>query len=492
LFKRIAIASAAAAAALMLAPTVRAQGNLRPAPTGGRSQLMGGTGIALGDDSAAPFLNPAAIVRIPDTGVAFSSAFYAFTTTHFQRFHQPSPSDPAFGPLDFPDTDLNRGRIDGIPATLCFFLTFRTGESAKKEAAATSDLAGRQKVAACLGNLERTIFDATGQSYAQSSGTLNTNQTLSVTHRYNRLYAGPTYSVYVTNRLALGASLYGIVTTTSSTYSVDAVSYRTGALALGSAFDTALNAYSVDAGLLFGINYHLSGGQILGLTFSTPTLHAVGGYRATTTTAELSPAPTTLLTSANGGFVAPPPLRLGAGLGAEYGRWRIEGDVTGWIPIQPFMRATPSVDETVLANARASSSSFDATVQTDAKAIVDSAVGLEYFVSQRFSLLMGASTDWSVIPPYASNPPATTLVPSRTQRVAVSFGAGGRIGNAEIVAGTELSYGWGTAVAVDPFATPPHFAVVDTRSFGVMLVAGGRTSFGSLHTNLKKVIWGEK
>jgi hypothetical protein len=492
LFKRIAIACAAAAAALALAPAARAQGNLRPAPTGGRSQLMGGTGIALGDDSAAPFLNPAAIVRIPDTGVAFSSAFYAYTRTHFERFHQPSPSDPAFGPLDFPDTDLNRGRIDGIPATLCFFLTFRTGGSARKEAAASSELAGRQKIAACLGNLERTVFDATGQSYANSSGALNTNQTLSVTHRYNRLYAGPTYSAYVSNRLALGASLYGMVTTTSSTYSVDAVSYRTAGTALGSAFDTALNAYSVDTGLLFGLNYHLSGGQIVGLSVSTPTLHAIGGYRATTTTAELSPAAAAVLTSANGGFVAAPPLRIGAGLGAEFGRWRVEGDATAWIPIQPFARATPTVDETLLASGRASTSSFDTTVQTDAHAIVNSAVGVEYFFNPRFSLLLGAATDWSVIPPYPTNPPATTLVPSRTQRVAVSFGGGGRIENAEVVVGTELSYGWGTAVAVDPFATPPHFAVVDTRSIGVVLVVGGRTSFGALRTNLKKVIWGQK
>jgi hypothetical protein len=199
-----------------------------------------------------------------------------------------------------------------------------------------------------------------------------------------------------------------------------------------------------------------------------------------------------LLTSANGGFVAPPPLRIGAGLGAEFGRWRVEGDATAWIPILPFARATPSVDETLLANGRASTSSLDTTVQTDARGIVNSAVGLEYYLNQRFSLLMGASTDWSVLPTYPTNPPATTLVPSRTQRVAVSFGAGGRIENAEVVAGTELSYGWGTAVAVDPFATPPHFVVVDTRSFGVMLVVGGRTSFGALRTNLKKVIWGPR
>jgi hypothetical protein len=484
------VPACAAAAAVAFAPASRGQGNLRPAPTGGRSQLMGGTGIALGDDSAAPFLNPAAIVRIPDTGVAFSSAFYSYSNTHFQRFYQPSASAPAFGNLAFPNTDLNRGRIDGIPATLCFFLSFRTGANKEKEA--SHELAGRQKIAACLGNLERDIFDATGQSYVGASGAVATNVALSITRRWNRLYVGPSYGAYLSNRLALGVSLDGVVTSTASTYSVDAITSIAGASALGSSFDTSLNAYSIDTGLLLGLIYHLDSARILGLSVSTPTLHTIGGYRATASSSETSLNQAAILSSATGGFTATPPLRIGAGLGAEFRRVRVEGDVTAWIPIQPFAQATPTVNQTVLANRFASTSTFDTTLGTDTRAIVDSAVGLEWFLNPRFSFLTGAATDWSVLPPFPVAPSTTSLVQSRTQRIAASFGAGAHIGDAEIVAGTELSYGWGSALAVDPFASPPRFAVVDTRVFGVVLVVGGRTSFGALRANLKKVIWGQK
>jgi hypothetical protein len=38
---------------------VAAQGNDLSAPTGGRSALMGNTGVALARDGAAPFYNPA-------------------------------------------------------------------------------------------------------------------------------------------------------------------------------------------------------------------------------------------------------------------------------------------------------------------------------------------------------------------------------------------------------------------------------------------------
>src|SRR5271165_3088935 len=100
-----------------------AQGNLRASPTGGRSVLMGGTGVALGRDAAAPFLNPATIARIDDTGVAFSANFYTFTQAQFSGFHQPGPVDvDRFGPVSLPQADLSRGRIDGLPATLCLFL----------------------------------------------------------------------------------------------------------------------------------------------------------------------------------------------------------------------------------------------------------------------------------------------------------------------------------------------------------------------------------
>ena len=72
---------------------------------------MGGTGVALGRDAAAPFLNPATVARIDDTGVAFSSNFYSFTSTQFTGFHQPGPVDTAqFGALKLPQTDLSRGR----------------------------------------------------------------------------------------------------------------------------------------------------------------------------------------------------------------------------------------------------------------------------------------------------------------------------------------------------------------------------------------------
>src|ERR1700742_3831813 len=79
-----------------------AQGNDLFSPTGGRSTLMGGTGVALGRDGATPFINPAAIVRIRDRRLAFSVHFYSLGLLHLSDFHQPGSVDhDTFGDAHF-------------------------------------------------------------------------------------------------------------------------------------------------------------------------------------------------------------------------------------------------------------------------------------------------------------------------------------------------------------------------------------------------------
>src|SRR5688572_27991692 len=78
-----------------VATSVLAQGNDLSSPTGGRSALMGNTGVALGRDGSAPFHNPATIVRIRDERLAFSVNFYSLALTDFDGWHQPGEVDEA-------------------------------------------------------------------------------------------------------------------------------------------------------------------------------------------------------------------------------------------------------------------------------------------------------------------------------------------------------------------------------------------------------------
>src|SRR5687767_8918643 len=84
-----------------------AQGNDLSSPTGGRSALMGNTGVALGRDGAAPFNNPAAIVRIRDESLAFSVNYYSLGIASFERWHQPGPVAEQFGQVKLQSEPLS-------------------------------------------------------------------------------------------------------------------------------------------------------------------------------------------------------------------------------------------------------------------------------------------------------------------------------------------------------------------------------------------------
>ncbi len=130
-----------------------AQGNDRSSPTGGRSALMGNTGVALAEDGAAPFLNPATIVRIKDQSLAFSVNFFTFGLTSFRNWHQPGAVDQSrFGNVGLDGTSINTNGFNVLPSTLCLFFTV-AGVTAEGEATGVLHK-GRQKLAACVGSLE--------------------------------------------------------------------------------------------------------------------------------------------------------------------------------------------------------------------------------------------------------------------------------------------------------------------------------------------------
>ena len=88
---RRACAWVLAAALFAQSSEAHAQANPRSAPIGGRSALMGGTGVALARDGSAPFLNPATILNISDSGLAFSVNFYSFQASRLTGPPDPSP-----------------------------------------------------------------------------------------------------------------------------------------------------------------------------------------------------------------------------------------------------------------------------------------------------------------------------------------------------------------------------------------------------------------
>ncbi len=487
-------------AGLACSGSARAQSTYGSAPIGGRSALMGGTGTALGRDGAAPFLNPASIVNIGDSGVAFSVNFYSFQTTHLTDFHQPGPVDAGrYGSLSLPGTSLDTSRVDALPSTLCLFLTIgawgdnapvasKGGEPAPLSAtpdAAPGHRKGRRKLAACIVTPERAQMSATAQGFSAGSGSLSATQALSIAQAWQRVYVGPSYGTYVSDSLAVGGSLLGAVAIASSTWSIDTILSDAGGRGSATTYDTGWSAYSVDVAATAGVLWHVDGHQVLGASLSTPLAHLFGHYQGTTSVQSLDGAGSSALTTSSGNYTALPPLRVAAGVGSDLGRLRIEADATGYVPLTDLADAGVSTTRTTLAGGASSSTSFGQSMAVSGQPLVDAAFGFEWFLNPSLSLLGGASTDFSAMKPLAPSPPVGTLAESRMQRVTGSIGIGSYGEGSELLLGAQLSYGWGKSIALDPYVSPPELALVDQRTFGAMLVVAGGVSLSAFRRTLQ-------
>jgi hypothetical protein len=107
-------------------------------------------------------------------------------------------------------------------------------------------------------------------------------------------------------------------------------------------------------------------------------------------------------------------------------------------------------------------------------------------LSKSFSLIGGASTSLTTLPALSPTMSLGNLVQSRTSSATVSFGVGS-YGGGDILLGVQLGYGWGQAMAVNPYVLPNEWAVVDTRSYSAMLIFAGATSLRSLGRAAEKV-----
>jgi hypothetical protein len=473
------------AAVLLAEGPARAQASPRSAPVGGRSALMGGTGVALARDGAAPFLNPATIIHIDDSGLAFSVNFYTAQWANLSGFHQPGAGA---GPA-LPNTSLDTTRADALPSTLCLFLTIGDwGDNRAKteQTEAPGHRKGRRKLAACLAQPERSQFSATAVGYTGQAGSLGASQGTSVQRSWNRLYVGPSYSVYVSDRVALGAALNGIGTTASSTWGIDTLFTQGAGAGSASAYDTGMTAYSVDLNAVLGLVWHIDDVQVLGASVSTPSVHVLGNYNGTAAVQTQGPGgQSASLATSSGNFSAPVPVRVAAGFGVQTDRLRIEGDASAYLPVTYLARADVQTQLTSLGHGSTTSASFPSATQMDGWPVVDVGLGLEYFLSRRFSLLTGASTDMSELAPLPARPAVGTLAETRMQRVTTSIGIGSYGDGSELLLGTELSYAWGKSIALDPYGEAPQLALVDQRTYQVMLIIAGSASISAFRRTLK-------
>jgi hypothetical protein len=449
---------------------------------------MGNTGVALARDGSAPFINPATIVNIDDQRLAFSVNFFTYSVRHFSQWNQPGPVDNSkFGNVTLDATGNSSRRFTALPSTLCLFFTLSSitplGDDTAPKPGAPK---GRQKLAFCLGSLESDNVSLTALSFNGATAAGRTSQIESIASSWNRLYVGPTYGVELTDHLALGVSLHGVVTSDSFVLDGTNITSLTGGTSGQSALGTSGYGYSFDILANVGATYRFDK-LTLGIDAQLPSLHGFGQFQTTAHDDYSGTSETADLANASGSFAAPAPVRIAAGAGYQWPRLTVEVDGSVEFPWENALSSTLNVTTTHLAGTTATSSSSTQTFEVATRAMVNAAIGAEYFVSRGFSVIGGASTNLSALQALAPAQSVGNLVQERTNHVSLSFGIGSYGGSADILIGTQLDFGWGDAITVNPYQLPNQWAVVGTQTYSALLVLAGTTNLRAISRAVEKV-----
>jgi hypothetical protein len=250
--------------------------------------------------------------------------------------------------------------------------------------------------------------------------------------------------------------------------------------ATDSGLDAIGSGRSLDLDAIFGATYR-AGRLMLGASAKPPALHATGTYDASVHQQSTAGGiATALLSTASGDFRAPPPARLGLGVGADLDRLKLEVDGTYFLPLDRAISSEMHVDGTTVSNGAATSTAGDAVYSARARPVLDGAAGFEYFARPTLSILGGVSSDITNASDLRTTATVGTFHQARISRLSLSTGLGSYGSGGTLLIGARFSMGWGQALAVNSYVVPNEYATVDARTYGVLLIIAGEASFRAI------------
>lgn len=468
-----------------------AQASYRPAPIGGRTTLVGGTGLVFGRDSGSSFLNPATGVRIDKNRLAFSVDFYYLSLVNSGSWYQPGTVDTArFGDVKKEgNTAVSAFDFDSLPGSLCLFFGVADLPFLAREA--SKELRERRaRLGICLASTTYNAFTFNAEDYQQRTPSGVSRQAQNLRQTFRRISVGPTYSMYVDNQLAIGASIQASRSSHRSIIGGTATTYGGSGGPINSLLYRVSRGDSHELTATIGATYRISKRQTVALSIDSPSIHLFGSgginqqtdYRGATVGADNSTY------AASGPFVTRTPPRVAIGTGVEAPWGSVEFNASFHAPVgESYSAELEGRSFRMGADGSVVDQQTKTRMSTRALGAVNFGLGGEIFTSQRISLLGGISTDTSIVPKGALQKDPFNYYPARMHRVAASFGVGSHGQGGDLLLGAELSYGWGERMTPNAYQLPPRLDVADQSMLGLLFVLAGSTSFKTFQRAVEDV-----
>jgi len=225
----------------------------------------------------------------------------------------------------------------------------------------------------------------------------------------------------------------------------------------------------------------LSGGQRQRAAVAQPpSLHVFGSGGISSYTHHDAATNGTSTLAAEGNFAANKPMRIGLGTGNERPWGSAEVNVAFNVPVGPAYDAQLEGHRVEAGTAGRADNPIRLDLSTRARGVVNVGVGSEVNLSPSLSVLGGVSTDFSTVLKGALLSDPMSYFPSRTQKVAASFGVGSHGVGGDLYFGGELGYAWGERLADNAYQLPPRLETTPYESYSLLVVIAGTTSFKAI------------
>lgn len=451
--------TAAAALGASLVPC-NASAQAQNVPIGGRTASMGGAGVAAGNDSAMPYLNPAGEAGLPGDVLAVSATAYSYDTRSAPGIFHPNGYPLAFGAPGATSQNLSSSTTGELPSSVMYF---------KELPPLAPGVYQRLGVALVIPYAERVSLVGNMSAAFPQTSTSET-QALGVSASTTDYYVGPTYAVAFGDRLRLGASVDALYVSESRTISSNYLGLpASGALPIEQRVQYAESATSLGLVPIIGAQVRVASHVWVGAAVAAPSIHVQGADTVALQSSGNSVSPTTMQTSVysqnlaidGASHSADRPMRLSAGVAYDdRASWSaaIDGSIylarSGAIQSNGTQNGTSvQTNDVTRQYSQPFSSSYD-LVQCYALS-----AGAELALNPVVALRAGVFYDSSNLP---SDPTSNRLYAFRLDRVGGTLGVGLTLGSFDTTFGGVYSHGTGSIITQD--LTQPSGPLVSTSA----------------------------
>ncbi|MBN1607101.1 MAG: hypothetical protein JW940_10745 [Polyangiaceae bacterium] len=438
-------------------------------PLGGRSTLMGGTGVALGRDGASPFLNPATMGRIGDTRLAFSVRFYRYTQSTVDNLVR-IPT----GGGELHVEDYEQEGISGAPSSFCAFVTLSglIPEEASGLLRVVRGTSGRTKLGLCGATLERDELGISAEHRRLVTSQATTAANLDFDRAWARSVFGPSVSYQISDTLTVGASMHVVSTDAHDRYGLAVLSESLDGEDRPAVFLDETRASSRDGVTTLGVTYAWRA-LTAGFSMRLPSIHFSDSARMTRFEQAGTNAPS--LRAGSGSYEAPLPVVMSLGTGVDWPGSSVEFDVS--TILGGLVAFETDLDELTYSGDASTVRSRNVRSTVGGRSAVAFRAGGEWAVSPSLSVLAGARYEPSRVTPSRDS---YGVAPADASVLGTSLGIGSYGRGSELLVGTELSYGWSRLGMTVPTLEGFGRYVARQHSWSALLVLSGSVGLSSV------------